>query len=159
MPVRVYADANALIRGVEGEDSAAVAIRDLLVADDAVVFSSELTLAEVLVGPLRRSLAEPSEPMARLWRTTYEALFQKAGALEAVPVSVALLRGAASLRAEHRSLKLPDAIHLATAIHGRCDVMLSHDDDLLKTASAHMSTCSLTEAELTALIRQTGLDR
>ena len=41
---------------------------------------------------------------------------------------------AAQLRADHKSLKTPDAIHLATALHYGCDEFWTNDDRLAKIA-------------------------
>ncbi|GBD49966.1 type II toxin-antitoxin system VapC family toxin [Methylopila sp. Yamaguchi] len=154
MALRAYLDANALIRAVEADDPVAMGVRSLLATRHAAPVSSELTLAEVLVVPLRRAQADPSDPMARVWRSTYEALFRKAGTIDAVPVSAELLLRAAELRAEHRSLRLPDAIHLATCLSARCDVIITQDGGLLRAASAYLPTCSLIESELTALFEK-----
>lgn len=43
---------------------------------------------------------------------------------------------AAQLRADHKSLKTPDAIHLATALHYGCDEFWTNDDRLAKIAPA-----------------------
>ncbi|GLK79511.1 type II toxin-antitoxin system VapC family toxin [Methylopila turkensis] len=154
MPLRAYFDANALIRGVEADDSVAIAVRRLLETGDVAPVSSELTLAEVLVLPLRRARTDPSDPTARVWRSTYEAFFRGSGTLEAVPVSAALLFKAAELRAEHRALRLPDAIHLATCLSAGCDVMITQDTGLLAASSAYLPTCPLIEAEMTALFEK-----
>ena len=42
-------------------------------------------------------------------------------------MSRGVLRASARLRAMHRSLKLPDAIHGATSLLVGCDTFLSHD--------------------------------
>jgi uncharacterized protein len=38
------------------------------------------------------------------------------------------------LRADHKSLKTPDAIHLATALHYGCDEFWTNDDRSVKIA-------------------------
>lgn len=56
-----------------------------------------------------------------------------------VPVTAYILEQAALLRANSKlgklpSLKLPDAIHLATAVRERCDVLVTNDSALRKAA-------------------------
>jgi len=70
-------------------------------------YSSELTLAEALVKPLRDDDAVVTSAFeAFLCRTT----------INSIPVSRQILRRASELRARIRSLRLPDAIHAATAL-------------------------------------------
>ncbi|PZQ11249.1 MAG: VapC toxin family PIN domain ribonuclease [Ancylobacter novellus] len=152
MVVRIYADANALIRSVEGDDHAASLLNCVFAADGSVIVSSELTLAEVLVGPMKLQRQDPADRRARAWRASYEALFDKAGVLESAAVSASVLKDAAKLRAEHVSLKLPDAIHLTTAIARGCDVMLSHDKDLLRASASHTHATWLADRDLDALL-------
>ncbi|MDY6783451.1 MAG: PIN domain-containing protein [Cyanobacteriota bacterium] len=79
------------------------------------IISSELTLMEALVLPLRNR--------NRLLIDTYEQLFAR---VELVPISQTLLKRAAQLRATTR-LKTPDAIHAATAQSSGCTLFLTND--------------------------------
>jgi predicted nucleic acid-binding protein len=47
--------------------------------------------------------------------------------LQVIPVTKSVLKGAAWLRSLSISLKLPDAIHLATAMDARCTDVLTDD--------------------------------
>jgi predicted nucleic acid-binding protein len=80
--------------------------------------TSELTVAEVLVKPLRDGNATLCDAFERMLRTS--------GALTMVPVSRSILAHAAAVRATS-SLKLPDAIHAATAMEQTCTTFLTND--------------------------------
>jgi predicted nucleic acid-binding protein len=83
------------------------------------VLTSELTALEVLVGPLKAS------------NTTLETLYRQAPFssldLRLVPISLAILEPAARLRATVAGLKTPDAIHAATALASKCELLLTND--------------------------------
>jgi predicted nucleic acid-binding protein len=120
----VYFDANIIIYIVEGYPAQRVVLRDLVRALDDGLFralTSELTLAEVLVGPFRT----PNP----LYERTYSAVLSGQEQIEVVPVTRDILVAAALLRAESR-IQLPDAIHAATARRHGCDVFLTNDDRL-----------------------------
>jgi predicted nucleic acid-binding protein len=119
---RVYLDANIIIYAVEGFALYLDQIRALLTAVNAgevVAVTSELTLAEVLVKPLKDQ--QPALQQA------YQTFLTPTPELEVVPISLTVLLEAARLRATTK-LKLPDAIHLATALHSQCDAFLTNDD-------------------------------
>ena len=80
--------------------------------------SSELIMLETLVGPLRKR-------DTRLV-PAYDQLFQSPD-LRVVPVSQAILREAAALRAALPSLRTPDALHAATALVTGCTAFLTND--------------------------------
>lgn len=49
-----------------------------------------------------------------------------------VPVSEKAAIKAAEIRRKHKSLRLPDALHLASAIVGGADTFITHDTQLIK---------------------------
>ncbi len=114
----VYLDANVMIAAIEHKALGAQALLGALERQECLGTTSELTLAEVLSGPLARHEAAPL--------AAYEALFAPGSTLQLVPVTRAILRRAAGLR----GMDLPDAIHVATAISSGCDVMASDDRHL-----------------------------
>src|SRR5262245_64686788 len=119
---RVYADANIIIYAVEGFVAYLDQIRALMTAmntGEIIVVTSELTLAEVLVKPLKDQ--NPAIQHA------YKAFLAPTQVLEVVPISRDILEEAAQWRATTK-LKLPDAIHLATALRSKCDSFLTNDD-------------------------------
>jgi predicted nucleic acid-binding protein len=109
----VYVDANALIYRVERIEpylTASAPPRDALDRGTVQVETSELTLLEVLVKPLK----DGNAGLVALFRAV---LLGTAG-LRCLPVSLQVLERAAELRARH-GVKTPDAIHAATALlHG-----------------------------------------
>lgn len=119
---RVYLDANVFIYAVEGSAVFAEVLPPLLAAvaqSTQAAVTSELALAEVLVHPFRDGDRRREEAFTRAVRTH--------GGLTVVPVSRAVLVEAARLRAAFPTLKLPDAIHAATARLNACGVLLTND--------------------------------
>jgi predicted nucleic acid-binding protein len=120
----VYVDANILIYFVEGNRALASELKQIVEALDAGVLSavtSELTLAEVLIGPLRQRDQEVAD--------TYRALLRSSKVLRTVPVSAAILERSAAIRCNSMT-SLPDAIHLATAELAGCKYFLTEDRQL-----------------------------
>ena len=118
---RVYIDTNIVIYAIEGLANYAAQIQPLLEAMKAAevfVVTSELTLAETLVGPIKTNNLRIQQ--------TYRSFLVTTVILEVVPVSRRILEDAAQLRATSK-LKLPDAIHLATALQYQCDSFLTND--------------------------------
>lgn len=123
---RVYLDANILIEAFEGGNQNGTQLVDLLAGNDgsrpAYLFTSELTLAEVLVQPLLQNNSDLVQ--------SYDNLLNNSAILISVPVNRPVLWNAAALRCRFPSLKLPDAIHLSTAMSFRCTHFLSSDKRL-----------------------------
>ncbi len=118
----VYLDANALIRFVETEDELFDVLLDAARLREGRLCTSEFTLAEVLVMPLRNN----DDAM----RTIYEALFASESEVEIIPVDRAVLCRSAKLRA-FAGGKAPDAIHVATAILAGCSIFVSSDQRIV----------------------------
>ena len=127
----VYLDANVFIAAVEGVQSDVRALLwQLFAAGEsgrAVLVTSELRLAEVL--------PKVSAPIRR----TYMDLIVRSGSFDLRSVSRQILvETAAYRRASIRKdsdgresmVKLPDAIHIVTAIHSQCRKVLSDDAQL-----------------------------
>jgi len=123
----VYLDTMSFIFAVEGEPSVAEPMKNLLEALQAhpgAGVTSELTLAEVLAG----SEVPHRPPIKR----AYLDLIVWSKFLDLVPISRDILYESADLRFAHREshgkkLKLPDAIHLVTAIRRKCRYFASAD--------------------------------
>lgn len=119
---RVYLDTNIWIYSLEEYSYFAYSLRQLFQSiDDGELeaITSELTLAETLVKPLRDSNLE--------LQTVYRLAIQNLGGLSVLPVSRDVLLKAAEISANTR-LKLPDAIHAATAILSECSTFLTNDE-------------------------------
>jgi predicted nucleic acid-binding protein len=118
---KVYTDANILIYAMEGHDTYGPALAKLLLAiEDGTVrgLTSELSLTEVLVGPLRDN--------DTVGCAVFELLLEAGSSLKTVAVDRAVLRRSAEIRATSRA-RLPDAIHLATAELMECEFFITED--------------------------------
>jgi predicted nucleic acid-binding protein len=116
----IYLDANSIIYSVEKHRVYWPLVQPIWLAakGNAIeIVSSELTLLETLVGPLKAGNAALAQ--------AYEQLFQQAQT-RLLPVSQTTLRDAAQLRATTK-LKTPDAIHAATALKVGCSVFITND--------------------------------
>lgn len=117
----IYADAQIAIYSVDGHPVYAPLCESLWDAADAgtiTVVSSELTLMETLVGPLRNKDASLAARRENLWRRDNVSLS---------PISLDILREAARLRAAVPALRTPDAIHAATALVLGCALFVTND--------------------------------
>ncbi len=83
--------------------------------------TSELTLAEVLVQPLRAS--------DRVYETMYMTMLSGREAIQVWPLDRQVLIDAARIRAE-MGTRLPDAIHFAAARASGCSIFLTNDHRL-----------------------------
>lgn len=117
----VYVDANIVIRLIEVGDDEIRSFVEHLQARDGEMITSELTLTEVLVAPLRRT----DDGLVK----HYEAFLQSGGGVSMIPVSRTILRRSAELRALFRH-KTPDAIHVASAEESGCQLFVSADKRL-----------------------------
>ncbi len=125
MPL-VYPDTNILIRAFEGEPAAAKPVLDLFLALRSIpgsVITSELTLAEVLA-PVKISGSLSVSAKTAL----YGAALIESPFIELVPVSRSVLLQTAILRQTYPQ-KLPDAIHVVTAVQSGCRYLMSSDKD------------------------------
>lgn len=123
---RVYLDTNIFIEMYEGSGPVCDALFDIFGACNGRVptflATSELTLAETLVDPYRKR----DESLIQL----YENALLSNDMIEVGPVNREVLYAAAVLRADYPALKLPDAIHLATARLFRCSHFLTFEKRL-----------------------------
>ncbi|MCX7340851.1 MAG: PIN domain-containing protein [Hyphomicrobiales bacterium] len=95
------------------------------------VMTSELSMAECLVEPLRAgaNLRSDNEE-ARIRADWYRETIAMGGAISAIPVSRDVLARAGELRARHRSIKFADAIHLASAEFAGAEALITRDSRL-----------------------------
>lgn len=118
---RIYLDTNIWLYTLENYAQYAEAVRALWQALDEgtrMAVTSELTLAEVLVKPMQRDDTEQ--------QTICEQFIKSTDHLLVVPISRSILMEAAQVRADTQ-LKLPDAIHAATALRTNCTTFLTND--------------------------------
>jgi predicted nucleic acid-binding protein len=86
--------------------------------------SSELSLAEVLVKPIFDAKQTGDWRLVDAYRFHIydKGLFQRI-----VPIFRDILDMAANVRSENKAIKLPDAIHLSTALIEKCSAFVSND--------------------------------
>jgi predicted nucleic acid-binding protein len=122
----IYLDTNFFIKAVEGLDEAAApgkALIDALRQRPGMAATSEITFAEVLAPSMQADALSP-----QMKRRAYLDLLLWSGFVALIPVSRSILIETARLRAMGR-FKLPDAIHLVSAIQVRCRFFISADKD------------------------------
>ncbi|MBU7046887.1 MAG: PIN domain-containing protein [Theionarchaea archaeon] len=93
--------------------------------------TSTITLLEVLVQPYRYENNHLLEE--------YKEILLYADSLSIVPVSNEIADKAAELRAKYR-VRTPDAIQVATAIHGEASIFLTNDKTLKKIREIEVVT-------------------
>lgn len=108
------------------------------------VFTSSLTLTEVLVHPLRRGDQHLAEQ--------YRRILLHANNIVTVPVSHEIAEQAAHLRAEG-GLRTPDAIQVATALHLGASAFLTNDGRLSGLAGLKVLILDHLIQELGSVIR------
>ena len=126
---RVYVDSNVLIYAVEGVPETAGPAKRLIQffrASKGLMFTSEIALAEVLA-PSKRRGAWPLQTRRRV----YFDLLIWSGAVSLLPVTRDILIQTSDLR-KMTKLKLPDAIHLMSAIRSNCRFLVTGDADFKK---------------------------
>jgi predicted nucleic acid-binding protein len=122
----VYLETNFFIKAVEGTPEVAnppKRLIEILRLRPGLGVTSEITFAETLAPP-RRADALP----LHIKRRAYLDLLLWSGFLTLIPISRDILIETADLRSVAR-MKLPDAIHLVSAIRGRCRYLVSGDSD------------------------------
>jgi len=119
---RIYLDVNIWIYALEQHPTFSQVLTELFQQVDQktlTVVTSELSLAEALVKPIR----EQDVPR----QTIYRQFLSSRPNLRVIPVQRAILIEAARQRAASSSLKLPDSIHVATAVILNCTTLLTND--------------------------------
>lgn len=122
----VYLDTNFLIKAVEGTKDVAVPAQKLIEClrkRAGLAVTSEMTFAEVLA-PSKAASALPTH----IKRRVYLDLLLWSRFIGLIPISRSILMETVDLRGIV-PLKLPDAIHLATAIETKCRYFVSADKD------------------------------
>jgi predicted nucleic acid-binding protein len=128
----VYLDSNALIYAVEGVPGTAGPAKKLIAFlrdRRGSMFTSEIALAEVWA-PSKRQGAWPLPAKKR----AYLDLLLWSSAVTLVPVARNILIRTADLR-KMMPLKLPDAVHLVSAIESNCRFFVTGDSDFKKMPS------------------------
>ena len=133
---RIYLDANLFVYAVEQVSPFALGVEGLFHAADqgeVTLVTSLLTLPETLVMPYRKA----DDILVMMY---HELFTLPPPGLHVVPLSAQILEHAARLRATEFSLKLPDAIHLATALSEQCDLVVTNDRRLKTITSVRRNS-------------------
>ena len=120
----LYLASNVFIYAFEGAQPWATAAARLLgavVRSEMRAVTSELTLAECLTKPFQLKRQADVD--------LYCDAIRSQGGFEVLPITREVLMLAAKLRAEH-GCRLPDAIHLATAVSTGCSAFITNDERL-----------------------------
>lgn len=126
---KVYLDANIFIYALEAMEPWAALLREAfagLEAGEWRAVTSSLSIAECLVKPFNM---ERDDMVA-----AYRAALSPSQYLHIAPLHEEILVDAARLRARHK-FKLPDALHIATALDEGCTAMLTNDAQFRKVAT------------------------
>jgi len=118
---KIYLDTNIFIYALEQHPEYAPVVDRLFTLFDtakATAFTSELALAECLVKPCADGNSD--------FQVRYQAAITTRPGLTVCPVSRSVLIRTAHIRAAHK-VRLPDALHLATALETACDSFLTND--------------------------------
>lgn len=131
---RIYLDTNIFIFALEGEDvELRMALAELFSTaarkDEIRFVTSLITVSEGLVRPYRLAHADLINQ--------YERTLLDSPWLQNIPVDLRILQAAAILRAQNLGLKLPDAIHLTTALLLRCSIFLTAELGIKESYSRH----------------------
>ncbi len=116
----IHLDAGVLIGFLDDDDvhhpAAREAISNAINGADRLAMAAS-ALAESLIAPARRG-----DEAVRLIHDLLQRL-----PIEIIPLDVGVATAAARLRARHRSLRLPDALVIATAAERRADRLITTD--------------------------------
>jgi predicted nucleic acid-binding protein len=116
----IYIDTAIVIYTIEGNSNYLTALEPLweqFQTGNIEIMTSELTLMEVLVQPLKHNDA----PLV----TDYEE-FLTASSIQLLPIDRTILKNDAQLRST-KNIKTPDAIHASTAMQHSCTMFLTND--------------------------------
>ena len=105
--------------------------------------TSDLTFGELLVKPFAQD-----QGLAN----AYFEILSASSVLELCQVSREIIIDAARLRSIRKGLKLPDAIHIATAEYAGCDAIVTNDQDMIPRDP--MIRVGVSDAEISAFIER-----
>lgn len=149
---KIYLDTATLITafGGDADKERAAQLMSLIEAVDSgrppPFATSELSLAETLVRPMRRGDDHDVQ--------SFDNVITSSSWLEVHSVSRAVLWGSALLRSQYASLKLPDAIHIATALATGCSHILTADKGIKdRYALKHWDRQQQASSQLVDVIR------
>lgn len=132
----IYLDANCFIYSVERIDPYREILDTLWQAVSTgkfTVATSELTLLEVLIKPLKVGDASTA--------AAFRTVLRRSPEVSMLPITQSILEEAAKLRAT-MSFKTPDAIHAATALSHGCVLFVTNDDAFRRLSDLKVTVLS-----------------
>jgi predicted nucleic acid-binding protein len=120
MTMRVYLDSAPLIYLIENVPPCATVLKERLSAPATTQVCSELSRLECRVRPIR----DGQDALLAAFDSYFANIIA-----ELLPLSREVIERATELRARY-GFRTPDAIHLAAAIVGKCDLFLTNDHRL-----------------------------
>jgi predicted nucleic acid-binding protein len=137
----IYLDSCAIIELLEKRTPESNALSSLLgvaAGNPPYLLTSELTLAEALVEPIRGLMDvtpwQDGAPFSRNHHDWYLSnLTSDSVLVRTIPVTRSVLTRAAIMRARVKPLRTPDAIHTATAYEMNCTHFVTGDQRLVKS--------------------------
>ncbi len=145
---RIYLDTDIFIHAIEETSPRSDLLLQLFSAvrpGKQFLTTSELSLAELLVKPYEEQEEDLIEQ--------YERILLTISWLEVLPVIQPMLYHAAVLRSRNKRLKLPDAIHISTAIGAGCSHFLTADGGIHDVHSVDLKDGFTRRAEPLVIIR------
>lgn len=118
---RLYLDSNIFIYFIEGNNDLqekVVRILEHSERNGIQLVTSEITVAECLYGTYRADRIDLSEK--------YQMIFEESDLIQLIAPTLSVSKMAARVGAQNR-LKLIDAIHIASAVNGNCDALVTND--------------------------------
>ncbi len=128
---KVYLDTSPIIYSVEKHTNYRQLLTSLwqsLKSNEIEVYTSQLTLLETLVQPIKQN--------NQILISAYETLLTNTD-IRLLPISLDVLRESANLRAI-QNLKTPDAIHASTAFSANCDYFITNDDGFKRLSNINV---------------------
>lgn len=130
-PLIYYVEANPIY--IQRMD----AIIDAVENQPIRAYSSVITLAEVLIQPLRTG--------DKVLEQEYRNILVNNESYQLIPITVHVAEIAADLRARY-NLRIPDALHVASALRAGCDAFLTNDSGIKRVTD--MTVLVLDELEV-----------
>lgn len=132
MHKKVFLDTNPIIYLLENQQPYSLKVRNFLLDCmniNAEFYTSTITDAEFMVKPLRENRLEDIE--------TYKDFLSNLNVLKCY-ISESIAERAAKIRVNYKSVRLGDALQLATSIETNCDAFLTNDSQLKQVAEANV---------------------
>jgi predicted nucleic acid-binding protein len=156
---RIYFDANVYIELIEKDSLTTRQLARLFGGwewQDHIIITSEITLAEVLVKPIAIAVETGDYSLHDLYLRT---LSVEPGVTDILRITRSIWQRAALVRARLKrfaeiSIKLPDAVHIAAALEGRCDTFVTNDKGLQAALRAITERTGMSESDIPPILRR-----